>query len=618
MIRLVGRVTGVAIVLAGVSCGPSGGQGRPASPSGLRRDKQGAEKPLAYWVGQAKRAEGPGDLEAAVRALADAVTDEAVENRVAASDALGALGPRAAAAAPALVGRLVDPSAWVRMSAMETLAAIGPEAVNPLLEAIETGKGPLRVRSVILLGSMGSDAKAAVGTLEKLLADEALPWRGYVLASLQSINPAKSPKPAAGTGAVTGVALPEAGRRVATQGDWPQFHGPNRDSICMETGLLTSWPAAGPKLLWKATGLGRGYSTVAIAGGMIFTMGDQGAADKGGRQCVIALDVADGTVKWVTPIGPAHDDGSYGTPTVDGDRLYAIGTDGDLVCLETAGGQLRWRKNFAKDFGGKMMSRWRFSESPLVDGRRLICTPGAKDAAIVALDKLTGRTIWTCALPDIGKKGKDGAGYASMIAAEIHGVRQVIQVLGRGAVGVEAETGRFLWGYNRIANTIANIPSALVRGNYVFVTTGYGTGAALLRIKREGDALAAEEVYFLGPRTFENHHGGVVLTGDHVYAGHGTSRGAPICIELATGKVAWKARAPQRGSASVLYAGGHILYRYDRGLVALVEATPEAYRLKAQFTPPVGKGPAWAHPVVHGRRLYLRHGDLLLCYDLGN
>jgi len=572
---------------------------------------------LEYWVAQAKSPDGPKDLDATVRALTGALADASPEVRVAATDALGALGPRAAGAGSALVGRLEDGSAWVRMAAMETLAAIGPAAVAPLVKAIETGTGPIRVRSVILLGSMGSDAKAAVGPLEKLLADKSLPWHGRVVAALQKIDPAKYPTGADGGGTGKVATLPEAGKPAPSRtGDWAQFHGPNRDSHCTDTGLRIEWPDEGPKLLWKTTGLGRGYSTVAVARGTIFTMGDQGEAGKGGKQCVIALDLADGRARWVTPIGAADEDGAYGTPTVDGDLVYAISTGGDLVCLEATTGKLRWRKRFSDDFGGKMMSRWNFSESPLVDGKRLVCTPGGKEAAIVALDKLTGETIWTCALPEMGKAGKDGAGYASMVVAEIHGVRQYIQVLGRGVVGVEAESGRYLWGYNRVANNIANIPSAVVRGNYVFATTGYNTGAALLKISRKGNAFSAEEVYFLGPRTFENHHGGVVLVGDHIYAGHGTSKGAPICIELATGKVAWKAKAPQRGSAAVLYADGHIVYRYDRGLVALVEASSDAFRLKAKFQPLMGKGPAWAHPVIHNRRLYLRHGDLLLCYDL--
>jgi outer membrane protein assembly factor BamB len=188
--------------------------------------------------------------------------------------------------------------------------------------------------------------------------------------------------------------------------------------------------------------------------------------------------------------------------------------------------------------------------------------------------------------------------------------------LGRGTIGVEAATGRFLWGYNRIANTVANIPSAVVRGDYVFTTTSYKTGAALLHIQREGDQFRATEVYFLAPKDFENHHGGVVLAGDYLYGGDGQNQGHPVCLKWATGEIAWKERAPANGSAAVVYAEGHLIFRYDRGLVALIEATPDAYRLKAKFTPPTADGPAWVHPVIHQGRLYLRHNEMLLCYGL--
>jgi prepilin-type processing-associated H-X9-DG protein len=183
-------------------------------------------------------------------------------------------------------------------------------------------------------------------------------------------------------------------------------------------------------------------------------------------------------------------------------------------------------------------------------------------------------------------------------------------------VGIDAETGKFLWGYNRIASNVANITAPHVRGNYVFVTTAYNVGSALLEIKRAGDRFEAEEVYFLGPRDFQNHHGGVVVVGQHVFGGHRPNSGYPTCIDLATGEICWSERSLGRGSASVLYADGHVIFRYDRGEVFLVEATPDALRVKGQFTAVKGEGPAWAHPVIHRGRLYLRHGDVLGCYDL--
>jgi outer membrane protein assembly factor BamB len=203
-----------------------------------------------------------------------------------------------------------------------------------------------------------------------------------------------------------------------------------------------------------------------------------------------------------------------------------------------------------------------------------------------------------------------------MIAAEIDGVRQYIQILGRGAVGVEAETGRFLWGYNRVANRTAYIPTPVVRGNHVFVTTSYKTGSALLKLVRNGDGFDAREVYFLGPEKFENHHGGVVLIGEHIYGGDGQNNGTPVCLELATGKICWKPEAPGKGSAAVLYADGHLYFRYQDGLMALVEATPEAFRIKGTFRTAVVLGRSWPHPVIHQRKLYFRDQDVLMCYDV--
>lgn len=330
----------------------------------------------------------------------------------------------------------------------------------------------------------------------------------------------------------------------------------------------------------------------------------------------LAYDLATQKELWAVRIGPPHDDGPRCTPTADGQLLYALGTNADLLCLETATGKVRWQKNLATDFDGRMMSGWKYSESPLVDGPRLVCTPGGREATLVALDKPTGDVIWKCAVPDLGTKGKDGAAYSSPVVAEIGGVRQYLQMLGRGVVGIEAKTGRFLWGYNRIASTTANIPHPMVRGDHVFVTNGYNSGSALLKVSRKGDSFEAEEVYFLNARQFQNHHGGVVLVGDHVFGGSGQNSGEPVCIELATGKIAWRAKAPERGSAAVLYADGRLVLRYDRGLVTLVEATPESYQVTGSFTPVTGDGPAWPHPVIHEERLFLRHNDVLACYDL--
>jgi outer membrane protein assembly factor BamB len=416
---------------------------------------------------------------------------------------------------------------------------------------------------------------------------------------------------AAGVGVSSGLDIPKA-----APGEWPGFRGPNRDGISKETGLLQSWPASGPPLAWKATGLGEGYSSVSVAGGRIFTLGDIS-----GSQMLIAKSAADGKTLWTTKVGPPWSDergGPRGTPTVDGDSVYAVGTEGDLVAVEAATGKERWRKSLPKDFGGQVMSMWKWSESPLVDGDRVVVTPGAKGAGLVALKKADGSEIWRTALPDLGTKGKDGAGYSSIVIGAGGGVRQYVQLMGRGLVGVDSSSGKLLWNYNKIANDVANISAPLVSGDLVFASTAYSTGSSLLKITKTASGLEASEVYFLDAKTLQNHHGGLVLVDGKVYAGHGQNKGLPICVEMATGKVLWGGdiRNAGSGSAAVVYADGNLIFRYENGTVILIEATPAGYREKGSFQIPDVKGPSWPYPVVAGGKLYLREADNLYCYDV--
>lgn len=402
--------------------------------------------------------------------------------------------------------------------------------------------------------------------------------------------------------------------------DWPRWRGPKIDGICTETGLLKAIPESGLKLLWEFEGVGKGYSSVAIVGNKLYTMGD--IADESGQnnQYLFCIDINTQKKLWQTKVGPPHQDGSRCTPTVDGSLVYAIGTDGDVVCVDASSGKEIWRVNFAKDFGGKMMSGWKYSESPLVDGDKVIVTPGAKDAIMVALDKKSGKLIWKCALPDFGNKGKDGAGYSSIVISEACGIRQYVQIIGRGCIGVSAKDGKFLCGYNKVANGVANIPTPVVDGDYVFCSTAYDTGSALLKLVSDGQGgVKAEEVYWLDKDTFQNHHGGFVKVGNYIYGGHGQNRGAPTCIEFNTGKIMWKVlEQPGKGSAAVLYADGNLIFRYDGGEVCLIAADPKAFKLNGKFTPPKKAGmggPAWAHPVIVDSKLYLRHNNVIQCFD---
>lgn len=406
---------------------------------------------------------------------------------------------------------------------------------------------------------------------------------------------------------------------AALADDWPQWRGRERNGISPERGLLGQWPEGGPPLVWRAEGLGAGFSSVSVADGRIFTMGD-----RDGRQWVVALAERDGSELWRVELGPPWVDGyggPRGTPTVDGDRLYAIGTDGDLVAIDIASGALLWRRSLTGDFGGFMSAGqgvdWRYAESPLVDGDRLLVTPGAADAMIVALDKLTGAEIWRAAVPDLGELGADGAAYSSIVVSEGAGVRQYVQLVGRGAIGVEAETGRFLWGYNRVANDVANIATPLVDGDHVFVTTGYGTGAALLELRADGDGVAAHEVWFHGGDVLQNHHGGVVLVDGVLYTGTGHNRGYPIAVRAADGEVLWgPERNAGRNSAAITYADGRLYMRYQSGIMILVGATPEGYVEHGSFPIPDAAEFSWSHPVVANGRLYLREQDHLLAYDI--
>lgn len=412
----------------------------------------------------------------------------------------------------------------------------------------------------------------------------------------------------------TKVAQPaktKKGATAAAGSEWTQWRGPNRDGISPEKGLLQDWPSDGPPLAWQTKGLGGGFSSVAVSGGKLFTSGQ-----RGGKVLLIALSEADGSELWTAEIGGGQRPNS--TPTVDGDLVFALGFEGDLLCAETATGKVVWKKNFGRDFGGTMMSGWGYSESPLVDGDRLICTPGAKDGMLAALNKRTGAVIWKTAVADLGPKGGDGAAYASVIISQGAGVKQYVQFVGRGLIGVDAASGKLLWNYNPIANGTANIPTVLVKDDLVFCSSGYGTGSALLKLSKAGKGqVKADEVYFLNANVAQNHHGGMILLGNHVFMGHNHNEGFPLCLDLATGRETWRpGRGPGKGSAAISYADGNLYFRYEDGTMALIAANPKEYKLRSSFKLPSVLDKSWQHPTISGGKLYLRDQDVLLSYDI--
>lgn len=397
--------------------------------------------------------------------------------------------------------------------------------------------------------------------------------------------------------------------QIATAGDWPQWRGPQRTGLSTETGLLKKWPQAGPKLAWQVQDLGDGYSTPAVVGDKLYVLSNKGMAD----ESVKALAVADGKQIWSTRIGKVGPNqgpqypAARSTPTVDGDRLYALGSDGDLVCLEIASGKLVWQKSLRQDFGGRP-GAWAYAESPLIDGDALICTPGGKDATVVALNKQTAAVIWKAALASA-----DQAAYASVIISEIGGVRQYIQFLQKGLVGLDIKTGKQLWRYERTAQgSPACIPTPVAGEGFVYSGAGR-SGGGLVKITGTAGALAAEEVYFSAK--LPTSIGGAVLVGEFLY---GTSNQGLQCVEFKTGQVKWSERGV--GAGAVCYADGRLYVHGESGEVALVEATSEAYRELGRFSPPDqpnrGSSKAWAYPVVANGKLYIRDLGSLWCFEV--
>ena len=405
-----------------------------------------------------------------------------------------------------------------------------------------------------------------------------------------------------------------AGSAVAA--DWPTFRGPDRTAVAPDTDLLESWPADGPPLVWQTAGAGRGYASLAIAGEKIFTLGDGLSTAGDADEYLTCFDRATGKQLWKTKTGSPWADGqeswqsSRSTPTVDGDTVYVITPFGQLVACDTSTGRERFRVDLKATFGGTKGDSWGYSESVTIDGDRLVCTPGGEQATMVALDKKTGRPLWSCPM-----KGDRGAGHASIVTAEISGRRVYLQTTAAGAFAVDAETGKFLWAYP-IDKTTAVIPTPIVKDDLVFIAAGYKRGGALLRQKAgPGGTVTMQEVYGLKPE-LANKHGGIVLVGDHLY-GCADDQAILICAELETGKVVWKERGSGKGSATVIAADGHLYVRYADGTLALVKTDPSGYAEVSSFkVPGSGDRPSWAHMVILDGRLYLREGDAILCYDL--
>lgn len=413
-----------------------------------------------------------------------------------------------------------------------------------------------------------------------------------------------------------------------TGADWPQWRGPDRSGVSKETGLLKSWPKEGPKLVWTFKNAGIGFSAPTVADGVLYVLGTRGE-----EEVVLALDANKGTELWVAKIGPIFTfksnvwgDGPRGSATVDGERVYALGGQGDLVCLSTKDkGKELWRKNLIKDFGGEMMTEWGYSESPLVDGDALVCTPGGDKGTVVALDKKTGKLLWQSA------ELKHKAPYSSIVVAEIHGVRQYVQnsyvddTVGGFINGIQAKDGKLLWSMPIFkGHSYAIAPTPIVKGNQVYITSGYGGGCHCFEISKE---FKAKDLYSKrNQKAVKNTHGGVVLIGDHVY-GHSEDIGW-MCQEFMKGEVAWNDRDSLPCASGAITAAEGLLYCYtDAGEMALLQATPKEYSEVSRFSIPEKsqipkmrdtsrQSKIWTHPVIANGRLLLRDHELIFCYDI--
>jgi outer membrane protein assembly factor BamB len=421
----------------------------------------------------------------------------------------------------------------------------------------------------------------------------------------------------------------------ALAADWPQWQGPDRTNLSKQTGLLKAWPKKGPPLLWTFEKTGIGFSGPAIVGDRLYIMGARKDGSGQEVEYLLALDVnKKGKEVWSAKIGPIFTfkgntwgDGPRGTPTVDGDRIYALGGQGILICVSAAKGQELWRKDLPRELNGQTMELWGYCESPLIDGNQLVCSPGGPDGTLAALDKKNGKVLWRT------KDLKDQATYGSMVAAELGGVKQYIQTtyLGRGKggqiVGVEARTGKVLWSQPQPKYDMAIASTPVLSQDQVYVSAGYGAGCNLLQITGSAaKGFKPKELFNTAARkVLKNNHEGLVLLGGHVY-GYTENTGW-VCQDLKTGKAAWLERRKLKGG-SLTCAGGRLyLYGEEDGTVVLLEPNPKGWKEHGRFEIPQqsqvpekrrtsSQAKIWTHPVVANGRLYLRDQEYLFCYDV--
>ncbi|MDB4583179.1 PQQ-binding-like beta-propeller repeat protein [Draconibacterium sp.] len=393
---------------------------------------------------------------------------------------------------------------------------------------------------------------------------------------------------------------------TAQETDWPNFHGLDRTNKSTETGLLKEWPKDGPALNWSVSGIGEGYSSVSIADGYIFTAGSNS-----GQTFVFCFDLS-GKLLWKKPNGKAWSTtmsharsytGSRSTPTYNDGVLYHLGESGRLAAFNSKTGEEIWQRELPREFEPEP-TEYGYSESVLIDGDNLYVSPFGKKGFTVCLNKNTGKLIWA----NTEISGIEG--YSSPVIMEFAGYRQIISSSGHFYYGVDSETGKLLWKFDFENQRELNNTDAIISNEYVFISSGYGKGSVLFKLKNSEKGITPETVW--QSELMDNHHGGVILDNGYLYGAGSNSRGW-FCLDFLTGKQMWKTG----GKGSVTFADGMLYLLDERGTMNLVRATPEKFELKGEFkVPKGGEGMYWAHPVVCNGTLYIRHADKLYAYNI--
>jgi outer membrane protein assembly factor BamB len=390
--------------------------------------------------------------------------------------------------------------------------------------------------------------------------------------------------------------LPAEESSASSSSDWPQWRGPTRTGRSQETDLLENWPEEGPAIVWRAPS-GEGYSSLAVANGKAYTV-----VQLGEEETVLCWEADTGKEVWRFGYTGRFSNmpGPRSTPSVDKDRVYTVGATGLFHCLNTANGKVMWKHDLLKEYQAPLPS-YGVSFSPLVEGDLVLTNPGGpQGCCLVAFDKNTGKEKW--------KSFDDLAGYSSPLICTLAGRRQAVFFTGKNVVGVGLEDGKVLWQFTWETNFNCNAATPIVLGNYVFISTNYGKGCALIEVTAgAGDKLLANSVY--QHNRMRNHFSSCVLHGEHLY---GFDDNLLVCMEFRTGKIKWKERGFDKGS--LLIANHDLIILGEHGQLVLAEASPQSFRAKSKFQVSLQK--CWSAPALANGRLYVRDEKEVVCLDL--